>query len=158
MKGFSQIGPDRNPKQRPRTIELCFIHEFAGKCYEFLWHLCLGKPRALKMSRIKQSRSVGWTDNPLLKASCMANPHLPFAANRRYLHTAWVNVGWLDIKPTETARVPFNSCHNEPLSAASRAAITAPRLASSTTGARCRYLVWAVSASGVPEKSSPRWN
>src|ERR1035441_4373827 len=53
------------------------------------------------------------------------------------------------------------------LSAASRAPMTAPRSASSTTGARCKYFAWAASApSGVPapgvpvtgvrEKSSPR--
>src|ERR1039457_5300371 len=45
------------------------------------------------------------------------------------------------------------------LSAASREAMTAPRLAPSTTGARCRYFAWAASvSSGVPANKSPRWN
>src|SRR6202158_1304234 len=36
MEGFSQIRPKQNPLQSAPTTELCFIHEFAENCYEFL--------------------------------------------------------------------------------------------------------------------------
>jgi hypothetical protein len=39
MEGFSSVQAGQNPLQSAPTIELCFIHEFARNCYEFLAEL-----------------------------------------------------------------------------------------------------------------------
>jgi len=36
MEDFSSVWPGQNPLQSAPTIELCFIHEIAANCYEFL--------------------------------------------------------------------------------------------------------------------------
>jgi hypothetical protein len=45
MEGFSQIRPKQNPLQSAPTTELCFIHEFAANCYEFLRNVPLIYPK-----------------------------------------------------------------------------------------------------------------
>ena len=61
MEGFSQIRPKQNPLQSAPTMELCFIHEFATNCYEFLRNYAFDKPLRLEMRRIEQS-GCGWGD------------------------------------------------------------------------------------------------
>ena len=93
------------------------------------------------MGRIKQSRSIREFGQPLLETRRVANPYLPLVADRCYTDTTWVYVGRLNTQSTETAGTKFDFCHCELLSAVSRAAITAPRSASRTTGARCKDFV-----------------
>jgi hypothetical protein len=82
MEDFSSVWPRQNRLQSAPTIELCFIHEFAANCYEFLAESCTRRTYGLKMSWVKQSGSLREVDNLLSKAGRMANPHLPLAAGR----------------------------------------------------------------------------
>lgn len=44
MEDFSSVWPGQNRLQSAPTIELCFIHEFAANCYEFLRHHVFDEP------------------------------------------------------------------------------------------------------------------
>jgi hypothetical protein len=48
MEDFSSVWPWQNRLQSAPTIELCFIHEFAANCYEFLRNYAFDIPTTLE--------------------------------------------------------------------------------------------------------------
>jgi hypothetical protein len=48
------VRPQQNPLRSARTMELCFIHEFAANCYEFLRNGAFDKPIKVLLVNINE--------------------------------------------------------------------------------------------------------